>query len=302
MQQRIDWRTVDFDWNRAKAFLVTAEEGSLSAAAKVLSVAQPTLGRQVSALEQELGVQLFERRGRGLELTPNGLALIDHVRAMAEAAGRLSLAASGRSETIEGVVRVSASEVVATYLMPALVARLRAKHPAIEVSVISSNSASDLKGREADIAIRLFEPTQPDLIVKRVGTMVAHLYATPAYLRSIGNPKEPGKFNDAQFIGGEDNTGFIKMLNESGFNLSGRNFMLVSDSRAAQWEMVKRGLGITVMPDFVGDNEPLVKRAAVTVERFQGPIWLVAHSELRTSRRIRTVFDFLAEEFEAAAK
>lgn len=302
MQNRIDWRSVDFDWNRAKAFLVTAEHGSLSAAAKALGVAQPTLGRQVSALETELGVQLFERRGRGLELTPNGLALIDHVQAMGEAARRLSLAASGRAEAIEGCVRVSASEVVATYLMPAILGRLRSQYPAIEVSVIASNSASDLKGREADIAIRLFEPTQPDLIVKRVGLIVAHLYATPAYLRSIGNPKEPAKFNDAQFIVNEDNAGLVKTLNESGFNLSARNFMLVSDSRAAQWEMVKHGLGITVMPDFVGDNEPLVRRASVTVERFQGPIWLVAHSELRTSRRIRTVFDFLAAEFEAAER
>ena len=85
----MDWQNVRFDWNRARAFLVTAEEGSLSAAARALGMAQPTLGRQVEALQQELGVALFERTGRGLELTPSGLDLLEHVRTMREAAGRL---------------------------------------------------------------------------------------------------------------------------------------------------------------------------------------------------------------------
>src|SRR3954469_2836595 len=97
----MDWRSVKFDWNRARAFLVTAEEGSLSAAARALGMAQPTLGRQVSALEEELGVVLFERIGRGLTLTAGGLDLLDHVRTMGEAANRVSLTASGQSQTIE---------------------------------------------------------------------------------------------------------------------------------------------------------------------------------------------------------
>ncbi len=100
----MDWRAVKFDWNRARAFLVTAEEGSLSAAARALGLAQPTLGRQVDALEEELGVVLFERVGRGLTLTPSGLELLEHVRGMGEAATRVSLAAAGQSESIEGKV------------------------------------------------------------------------------------------------------------------------------------------------------------------------------------------------------
>ena len=98
----MDWRSVKFDWNRARAFLVTAEEGSLSAAARALGMAQPTLGRQVSALESELGVILFERAGRGLALTQSGLELVEHVRAMGDAATRVSLTASGQSQSIEG--------------------------------------------------------------------------------------------------------------------------------------------------------------------------------------------------------
>ena len=91
----MDWQSVKFDWNRARAFLVTAEEGSLSAAARALGMTQPTLGRQVTALEQELGVVLFERGGHGLVPTPSGLELVEHVRVMADAANRVSLTASG---------------------------------------------------------------------------------------------------------------------------------------------------------------------------------------------------------------
>src|SRR6186713_1703226 len=109
IRKRMDWRSVNFDWNRARAFLVTAEEGSLSAAARALGLAQPTLGRQVSALEEELGIALFERIGRGLRLTAGGLDLVEHVRTMADAANRLSLTASGRSQTIEGPITVTAS-------------------------------------------------------------------------------------------------------------------------------------------------------------------------------------------------
>lgn len=133
MHKRMDWRAVTFDWNRARAFLVTAEEGSLSAAARALGMAQPTLGRQVSALEAELGTVLFERAGRGLTLTPSGLELVEHVRAMAEAANQVSLTASGQSQTVEGTSRITASEITAAHSPPPLIAKLRHAEPGIEV-------------------------------------------------------------------------------------------------------------------------------------------------------------------------
>src|SRR5688500_1881638 len=102
----MEWRSLRFDWNRARAFLATAEEGSLSAAARALGMTQPTLGRQVTALEEELGIALFERVGRGLTLTAGGLDLLDHVRGMGEAASRLSLSAAGQSQTIEGSITI----------------------------------------------------------------------------------------------------------------------------------------------------------------------------------------------------
>ena len=126
----MDWRSVQFDWNRARAFLVTAEEGSLSAAARALKMTQPTLGRQVTALEQELGVTLFERRGRGLELTPTGLDLVEHVRAMGNAASSLSLTASGQSTSLEGRVCITATDVTAVFVLPPIIEKLRLAEPA----------------------------------------------------------------------------------------------------------------------------------------------------------------------------
>src|SRR5512137_529250 len=111
-----------FDWTLARAFLATAEAGSLSAAARLAGQTQPTLGRQVAALERALGIALFERVGRGLALTPSGREVLEHVRAMGEAAGRVALVASGRSQAVAGPIRITASEVYAAHLLPSILA------------------------------------------------------------------------------------------------------------------------------------------------------------------------------------
>ncbi|MGI9234869.1 MAG: LysR family transcriptional regulator [Woeseiaceae bacterium] len=292
----MDWRSVQFDWNRARAFLVTAEEGSLSAAARALKMTQPTLGRQVTALEQELGVTLFERRGRGLELTASGLDLVEHVRAMGHAASSLSLTASGQSTSLEGTVCITATDVTAVFVLPPIIERLRRAEAGIEIELISSNSSSDLKRREADIAVRAYRPTQPDLIAKKVGNLPASLYASPRYLRRLGNPSMPAEFGDAEFIGLPRSDLMIVALNELGFNLTQRNFPVVTESHIVHWELVKHGVGIGVMPDEVGDAEPMVQRALPELAPIMTELWVAAHRELKTSRRIRTVFDFLAAE------
>jgi DNA-binding transcriptional LysR family regulator len=296
MQYRMDWKSVKFDWNRARAFLVTAEEGSLSAAARALGMTQPTLGRQVTALEQELGVVLFNRVGTGLVLTPGGLELLDQVRVMGEAANRMSLSASGQSNNVEGSICISASEVDATFRLPAIIAKLRKMAPGIDVEVVASNAPSDLGRREADIAIRSFRPTQPDLIAKKIKDISAHLYATPEYLKSIGMPTTMAGLNQADFIS-FDNTGRLqKALNDLGLNLSKKNFPLISENYIVHWELVKQGLGIGVMPIDIGDAEPLVQPVLKEFALFVFPMWLTAHSELKTSRRVRIVFDLLVSE------
>ena len=249
----MDWKSINFDWNRARAFLVTAEEGSLSAAARALQMTQPTLGRQVSALEKELKVALFERVGLGLELTPSGLELLEHVREMGEAASRLSLIASGQSQNIEGTVCISASEVFSVFLLPPIIAKLRVLEPKINIEIIATNETSDLRKREADIALRNFRPTQPELIAKKIKDVGARLYATPSYLQSINNPTSPADLQRANFIS-FDNTGMLMNgLNEKGMNLTKKNFAHLSENYLVHWELVKQSLGIGIMPEDIGD-------------------------------------------------
>lgn len=291
----MDWRSVNFDWNRAKAFLVTAEEGSLSAAARALGMAQPTLGRQVDALEEELGVILFERVGRGFALTPSGVELLDHVRAMGQAANRVALSAAGQAESIDGTICIAASETYAAVLLPPIIAKLRRTEPGLHVEIVASTQASDLKRREADIAIRHFQPNEPDLIAKKIRDVPVRLYATPSYLERIGHPKLPYDLQRADFISVERSR-FMSGLNRLGLNLTERNFPILTENYLVMWEFVKHGLGIGVLDGNIGDAEPLVRRVLPDFEPLSFPIWLVAHRELNTSRRVRVVFDLLAEE------
>ena len=294
MQICMDWRGVKFDWTKARGFLVAAEEGSLSAAARALGLAQPTLGRQVEGLEQELGVVLFERVGRGLRLTPQGLELLEHARAMGEAAGRLSLAAVGQAQEVAGTIAISASETYATHLLPPLLAELRAAHPGIRTEIVVTNAASDLRRREADIAIRSFRPTEPDLIARKVADCDAALYAAPAYLDRLGPVRKLAHLSAADFIDLDRDGMLMKGLNAVGLTLEPGNFPLMTDSYNVMWALVRQGIGIGVLDTLVGDADPGVVRVPPGKPLFTFPMWLVAHREVMTSRRIRIVYDLLA--------
>lgn len=295
----MDWSSVQFDWNRARAFLVTAEEGSLSAAARALKMAQPTLGRQVSALEDELGLALFERIGGRLTLTPGGRELLAHVRAMGSAAGRVSLAASGQSQEIAGQIAISATDVFSAFLLPPIIAGLRASYPGLKISVVASDSLSDLRRREADIAIRNTRPQDPELIAKKLYDDRGTLFAATSYLERIGRPQTVGDLQRAEFIGWDNVDLLLTFLEAKGLPLSPENFVLTSENQLVQWEMVKAGMGIGMMTERVGMAEPLVEPALPVFEPVEYPVWLVAHRDLMTSRRVRLVFDRLAEELHA---
>ncbi len=292
----MDWRSIKFDWNRARAFLVTAEEGSLSAAARALGMTQPTLGRQVSALEKELGVALFERVGLGLILTPSGLDLVEHVRAMGDAASRVSLTASGQSQSIEGNVCITCSEYYAVFILPPIIKKLRKLEPKITIEIIATNTTSDLRRREADIAIRNFRPTQPELIAKKIKDVYARLYATPEYLKEIGEPKKLEDLSRADFISFDNIEQLMVGLNAMGLTLTKQNFPLQTEHFITHWELVKQGLGIGIMPEELGEKETAVVQALPTLDPIEFPIWLTAHRELNASKRIRMVFDLLAVE------
>lgn len=293
----MDYKTLNFDWNRAKAFMVTAEKGSYSAAAKALNLTQSTLGRQVQALEEELGVVLFERVGKGIQITPIGLDLIEHVKAMAEGASKLSMAAMGQSEDLEGIVTISASEASSAFLLPPIIKKIRNLAPGIIIEIVAKNDSSDLRKREADIAVRNFQPKQPDLIMKKVTDTLGNFYATKEFIKSFGPFVELKDLEKANFISIGETTTYIEGLRNFGINLSKDNFPVISESHFVHWSLVKEGLAIGIMPHSIGDKDKSVERVLKSFKGINIPTWIVSHRELRTNRRIRFVFDQLVEYF-----
>ncbi len=290
----MNWAAVSFDWNHLRAFLATVEEGSLSAAARALGQAQPTLSRQIAALEATLDVVLFERVGRGLVLAPAGRDLLAHVRAMGEAAGRVSLAAAGRAQAVEGRVSVTASDVVSAYVLPEVLKRLRAAAPGIVIDIVASNELRDLQRREADIALRNARPEQPELIARLIAEGEGGLYAARSYLEARGRPRRPEDLAGHDFIGFQPLDRYLAGMERLGFPLQERQVRVMSASGLVAWEAVRAGLGIGPMSRDVArlfpEVEPLVPEISVPV-----PVWLTCHRELHASRRIRLVYDLLAE-------
>lgn len=291
----MDWKAVTFDWNQARAFLVTAEEGTLSGAGRALGLTQPTVGRQVAALEESLGVTLFERVGKSLVLTDAGRELLSHVRTMGEAAGRLSLTAFGQSQAIQGKVRITATDATSTYRLPPILKIIREAAPGIEIEVISSNGLRDLRRREADIAIRHVRPDEPNLIARLVGETSAHLYASSAYLDSFGRPDSVEDLADAVFVGFEEPERMLPALKEIGLHLRREQFKVTTDNGVAMYEMMKQGLGIGFVPKDDAAEIPGLEPVLPDLPPIVVPVWLTAHSEIHTSPRVRLVFDILAE-------
>lgn len=291
-------KTNDFDWNKAKAFLVTSEKGSYSAAAQALGLTQSTLGRQVQALEEELGVVLFERVGKGIQITPIGLDLIEHVKTMAEGASKLSMTAMGQSEELEGTVTITASEANSAFLLPAVIKKIRTLAPGIKIEIVAKNDSADLRKREADIAIRNFQPLQPDLIMKKVPDSLGNLYATKEFIKNFGPFKTKKDLSKANFVSIGNTAMYIEGLKAYGIHLSKENFPIVTESHFVHWNLVKEGLAIGIMPHLVGDKEKSVQRVLKDLKGISYSTWIVSHRELKTNRRIRFVFDQLVNYFE----
>lgn len=291
----MNWSAIDFDWNQVRAFLATAEKGSFSAAARVLRQTQPTVGRQVAALERALGVVLFERVGKSLSLTGTGAELLIHVREMAEVANRISLTASSQSQTIEGQVRITASDVMSAYLLPQILKRIRQAAPLLEIDIVAANDLRDIQRREADIAIRHVRPTQPDLIAKLVTESSAHFYAASSYLDHVGRPRTEADLARLDFVSFGNVSEMVGFLAPAGIPVSAQNFRIGSKNGVVAWELVRQGFGIGVMADDVAECSAGIERVLPGRAPFTFPVWLATHSELHTARRIRLVFDILAE-------
>ncbi|MGD1933797.1 MAG: LysR family transcriptional regulator [Candidatus Phaeomarinobacter sp.] len=291
----MNWPALAFDWNQIRAFLATAEEGSLSAAARVLGQTQPTLSRQVTGLEEALGVILFERGPRAMRLTQAGHEVLAHVRAMGDAALKVSLAASGQSQHVEGKVSVTATELFARYHLPPIISELQQTAPRLFVEVVASNDVRDLTRREADISIRHARPEQADLIGRLVNEMTAHLYASSAYLDRVGRPKSIDDMADLDLISFDEAENIIPFLQGLGMPVTRDNMCASTSSGSLLVELARQGIGATFLTQDTGGRYTDLEKVLPSMDPIPVPVWLVTHRELHTSRRIRIVFDLLAE-------
>ena len=291
----MNWQAISFDWNQVRAFLATAEEGSFSAAARALKTTQPTIGRQIAALEESLGVTLVERNARGLAITQPGRDLLDHVRAMGEAATLISMTADGQSQAVKGTVTVTATDLLCAAILPAVLAPLRHSAPGIVVRLVPSNDVQNLMQRDADIAIRHVRPEQPELIGRFVGDFGANLFGATDYLDGVGRPRSLREIADLDFVGNADPERLMTPLQNMGIPVQEENFVISTDSGVVALELTKSGFGVSMQPELLAETVPGMERVFPGLPSPQFPVWLVTHRELQTSRRIRLVFDQLVQ-------
>jgi len=285
-----------FDWSLIRSFLAALDQGSLLAAARLLKTSQPTLGRHIAELESQMGVVLFERTGRGLVPTATALQLAESARAMEAGALQLTRTLKRTQLQTTGTVRITASVPVAVQLMPPLLARMRLALPDIQVELVSSNQVSNLLRREADIAIRMVRPEQGTLVAKKIGNVGVGAYAHRSYLARRSPIRLPADLLQHDLIGSDTDTAILRGFQAMGYSVGPEAFALRTDDFIVQWQAVRAGLGIGFVADYMARTDTDVVRVLPgTLHIPDLPMWLAVHREIRTNRRIRAVYDFLAD-------
>lgn len=282
------------DWAQVQAFLAVAETGSLSAGARRLGVSQPTLGRHVRALEESLKIELFRRQPKGLTLTDLGEALLPAACAMRDAAHQITLAAAGTVTALEGTVRLSASVHVAHSLLPNLIADLRAQEPGIQIELVASDTTDNLLFQEADIALRMFQPEQQELIARKVGDVEMGIYAARSYLDRVGMPADLPALLTLDKVGYDTDERILSGMQERGIPISRNDFGVRCDLNSVYWELVRAGCGIGFGPITAARGDDTVVRLLSEIPVDALPIWLVSHARMRHVPRIRRVWDHLS--------
>jgi DNA-binding transcriptional LysR family regulator len=282
--------------NYIQSFSAVALAGSLAAATKAGASSQATLSRHIAALEAELNVTLFERRGSGLVLTQTGTNLFEHAEKVKLAASEFTLAAARQEQEVSGPIRISATIGIASVYMPDLIAKLSIKKPEIQIELISNAEPQNLLKREADIAIRTFMPTQENLFVRKIGDATFGAYASKKYIERRGTLISIADLKDHDLIGEDYGTNtFRTHLQAVGLNLTDNSFRFRCDDYLVAWSLLVAGCGISLTLVDKGDAEPRVERILADYQTSL-PVWLSSHRELKTSLRVRYVYDFIAKE------
>ena len=289
-----------FDWTLVRSFVAVLDAGSLMGAARQLGAQQPTLSRHIAELEQQLGTPLFERTGRGVVPTAAALAIADAARQMEDGAGALARALAGQREATTGTVRITTSQVAAVWLLPPVLAALQQAEPGIQIELVASNGLSNLLRREADIAVRMVRPAQGSLVAKKLGDIPIVAAAHDSYLARAGAPRQPDDLLQHRLIGFERDPSLLRGFTALGLPVTRAHFALRTDDQVAYGQLVAAGAGIGFVAAYNVPQWPGVRTLLPTLKVPPLPCWLAVHREIRGSRVVRRVYDFLAAALPAA--
>ncbi|MGD8940610.1 MAG: LysR family transcriptional regulator [Gammaproteobacteria bacterium] len=288
----------NLNWNLIHTFLTVARKGSLSAAARELGVSQPTLSRDIQALETATELNLFKRTTQGLQLTEAGQQLVDAATRMDQAADLFARQASGMSVELQGTVRISANEIIGIYLLPAAIAAFRDQHPGVQIEIVITNQASSLSKREADIALRMFQPSQPDLVARRLPDMELGFYAHRDYIQKRGEPRNFEEFKQHTIIGFDEDMEYIESAAQLGYQFTRDNFALRTDHMLMQINLARAGAGIIGTHVGLAEKWSELERILEWIKLPSLEFWIVCHSDVQYNTRIRSVMQFLIQWFE----
>ena len=269
-------------------------EGSLSGAARMLGMTQPSLGRHIRELEETLGVSLFARSPQGLSPTDLAHALLPHAQAMASASMALRRTASARHDAMSGVVRIAASDVIGVEVLPSMLAAFRERHPGAVIELSLSNQVENLLRRDADIAIRMGRPAQEALVARRVGSIMLGLYAHKRYVKAHGRPHTLADLASHALIGFDHETPYIRAMRPAGMPYTREHFALRTDNDLAALAALRAGYGIGFCQCGIAQRDPALLR--LLGDRFQLSMetWVVMHEDLRRHALMRALYDHLA--------
>lgn len=281
-------------WDLYRSFLAVLQEGSLSGAARALGLTQPTLARHIDALERAVGFELFIRSQQGLAATEGALELKPYAESLAATTAALIRTASGQGTAVKGAVRISASEAIGAQVLPPILASLREKHPELEIELVLSNAVVNILRRDADIAVRMVEPAQDALVVKRLGEVTLGLHAHRRYLARVGAPRDLEDLKGHSLIGFDSETPAIRSMRRRVPVYESVRFALRVDSDVAQLMAIKSGFGIGVCQVAIARRDPDLQRVLPDLVDLKLGVWLAMHEDLRATPRCRAVFDGLA--------
>ncbi len=290
------------DWTLIQSFLAVAETGSLSAAAKSLRRSQPTLGRHIQTLERELDQRLFDRHPRGLTLAPEGAKLLPLAREVNARMNAISLSAAGQSEALTGTVRITASVFAAHYVLPPILAEIRRIQPGIELELVPSDATENLVFRAADIAVRMYRPTQLDIVARHIADLPLGIFAAKSYLERRGQPRTVAELWQHDLIGYDADDLILKTMAAMGFQADRHSFAVRCDNQSAYWQLLRAGCGIGFSQRGPALADPEIEELRLDLSLPPLPVWLAAHGVMRQTPRIRAVWDLLATGLERAAK